>query len=71
MARLDRKDLTMTKLELEEKLNKICGDFSIEMGQKYMDDCNDVATQGDIAYISRQTFYALSDFKDSILEYLD
>lgn len=46
-------------------------DFSSEMRSEYDDYSNEPVTGGDIAQLSRQTFYALDGFRKEIINYLE
>ena len=52
----------MTIKELDQRLTLVLEDFSSEMRSEYDDYSNEPVTGGDIAQLSRQTFYALDIF---------
>ena len=60
----------MTLQELEQNLSNTLEQFSNEMRATYDDYSKEPATGGDIAELSRQTFYALNAFKTDIISYL-
>lgn len=60
----------MTIKELDQRLTLVLEDFSSEMRSEYDDYSNEPVTGGDIAQLSRQTFYALDEFRKEIIKYL-
>lgn len=61
----------MTIKELDQRLTLVLEDFSSEMRSEYDDYSNEPVTGGDIAQLSRQTFYALDEFRKEIIKYLE
>lgn len=61
----------MTTKELNQRLEKVLSNFSSEMQREYDDYSKSPTTGGDIAQLSRQTFYALDDFRKEIIQYLE
>lgn len=57
--------------ELDQRLTLVLEDFSSEMRSEYDDYSNEPVTGGDIAQLSRQTFYALDGFRKEIINYLE
>lgn len=64
-------DCYMTIKELDQRLTLVLEDFSSEMRSEYDDYSNEPVTGGDIAQLSRQTFYALDEFRKEIIKYLE
>lgn len=61
----------MTTKELDQRLTAVLDDFSSELRQEYDDYSKAPVTGGDIAELSRQTFYALDAFRKELVQYLD
>lgn len=61
----------MTTKELNSNLEKVLEEFSNEMRQEYDDYSKTPVTGGDIAQLSRQTFYALDAFRKEVIRYLE
>lgn len=61
----------MTINELKQQLDNALDDYSHEISSCYSHYGEQAATQGDIVELSKQTFYLLDKFKDSILKYLE
>lgn len=61
----------VTIKELDQRLTLVLEDFSSEMRSEYDDYSNEPVTGGDIAQLSRQTFYALDEFRKEIIKYLE
>lgn len=61
----------MTKAQLNDKLTNTLVLFSEEIKSKYNEFDQTPATKADVAEVARQAFYALNDFKNAIIEYLD
>lgn len=61
----------MTTKELDSKLSQALADFSSEMAMQYSDYSKDPAVGGDIAQVSRQTFYLLDEFRKQIIMFLE
>lgn len=62
----------MTKIELEQALNTAIEDFIQNTSVEFRDPYNkEPATEADLVELSRQTTYALQNFKKALLEYLD
>ena len=61
----------MTLQELDKKLSSTLEQFSNEIHSMYDDYSKEPATSGDIAELSRQTFYALDAFRVDIISYLN
>lgn len=61
----------MNTHELDEKLTQALMTFSSEMSTQYSDYDKVTVTGGDIATLSRQTFYLLDDFRKNIISYLE
>lgn len=55
--------------QLDENLQKALDNFSIAF-QNYDEDNKTVATEADINLLARQTLYALSEFREQIIQYL-
>lgn len=60
----------MTIRELDDHLRDAVSNFSDEIRSQYDDYSKDAALKGDIAELSRQTFYALDKFREEIINYL-
>lgn len=61
----------MTIRELDQRLTMALDDFSSEMCSQYDDYSKEPVVSGDIAQLSRQTFYVLNEFKKEIIKYLE
>lgn len=61
----------MTKKELENSFNKALEDFKADVKASFDECSKESATQGDIAELAKLTFYALNDFKNALLNYLE
>ena len=61
----------MTIRELDQRLTVALDDFSSEMRSQYDDYSKEPVVSGDIAQLSRQTFYVLNEFKKEISKYLE
>lgn len=61
----------MTIRELDQRLTVALDDFSSEMRSQYDDYSKEPVVSGDIAQLSRQTFYVLNEFKKEIIKYLE
>ena len=61
----------MNKSQLKEKLDSATDDFSVAMQTEFKESSKEAVTHADLDTLSRQTFYALCEFKEAILEYLD
>ena len=61
----------MDKLQaLEATLDKARDDFSAEIRQMFEEGSNRPATEGDLAELAKQTFYAFGEMKNAIITYL-
>ncbi len=56
--------------DLEKSLDVALKDFADEMQLIYRSSTQEFATMDDINELSRQTFYAMNEFKKSIISYL-
>lgn len=62
----------MTKLELEQALNTAVENFRADVTSTFNDAYSkEPVTQADMVELSKQTFYALEEFKNALLKYLD
>lgn len=61
----------MTIKELDQRLTSALDDFSSEIQQEYDDYSKEPVTGGDIAALSRQTFYVLDAFRKEIVQFLE
>ena len=61
----------MTTHELNEKLEAALDSFIHEMQNQYDDYDKTPVTAGDIAQLSRQTYYAMNAFRKDIIAYLE
>ncbi len=61
----------MNTRELDEKLTQALMNFSSDMSAQYSDYSKEPVTGGDLAVLSRQTFYLLDDFRKNIISYLE
>lgn len=61
----------MTTHELNEKLEAALDSFIHEMQNQYDDYDKTPVTAGDIAQLSRQTYYAMNAFRKEIIAYLE
>lgn len=61
----------MTTYELDKKLTEALDNFSSEMRGQYDDYSKDPVIGGDIAELSRQTFYVLDEFRKELINYLE
>ena len=61
----------MTTRELNQRLEKVLNNFSSEIQREYDDYSKEPVTGGDLSQLSRQTFYALDDFRKEIIQYLE
>ncbi|OUN07137.1 hypothetical protein B5G43_05905 [Flavonifractor sp. An92] len=61
----------MTVHELDKRLGAALDNFASEMQAQYDDYSKEHAVKGDIAELSRQTFYALNEFRKEIISYLN
>lgn len=60
----------MTIKELDDRLSKVVDDFAAEMSGQYDNYSKEAASRADISELSRQTFYALNEFRKEIINYL-
>ncbi len=60
----------MTINELSKKLDKALDDFSSQIRAEYPESSQVPAKEQDIGILANRLFYTMSEFKDSIIEYL-
>lgn len=61
----------MTVAQLNADLEKILNDFSEEIRSNYKEGSSKPVTEHDINELARQTFYAMNEFREKIVKYLD
>ena len=61
----------MTTAELDRRLEAVLHNFASEVQCQYDDYDKTPVTAGDIAELSRQTYYAMNAFRKEIIAYLE
>ena len=61
----------MTKSELKTSLNEALENFRVDAQATFDEASKEPATQADIAELARITFYALNEFRNTLIKYLE
>lgn len=61
----------MTKDEFKKSLSEALENFRADTQSSFDEMSNEPATKGDIADLAKMTFYALNDFRNALIKYLE